>query len=376
MAYPVGRVRANAGACGIIGVCALRGAVAKLLHTTHNKGGESDMQVLPLALFLVMLELTAGSFISLWLLDVRGDSSRNFIVFQGALYLLFALLTLGAMNTFATPQLVAGYGLDTWWLGAQGPLTLALLVAMVPWNVLLWLDRSPRRGAKAKAASATQPTPSVGLRLARFVLGGLVSALALADIFAVGMAYRALAASRLDGALVVAAFICGALALGGVMTAMLLGHWYLNTPTASGKPLEFVTTLTIAALALELLLSPFIGAPTVHATVQKVIVAPGTTIQTGGGTVTVSTPTITVGQTGQTGQPAPTTRETPITNGALEALEYILGFLAPLVLAGVALYLTRGRSFQSATGMLYLCVSFIFLGEILARGLLLFPIFA
>ncbi|HEX9038728.1 MAG TPA: hypothetical protein VF808_17230 [Ktedonobacterales bacterium] len=335
------------------------------------------MQVLPLALFLVMLELTAGSFISLWLLDLRGDSSRGFIIFQGALYLLFALLTLGAMNTFATAQIVQGYGLDTWWLGAQGPLTLALLLGMLPWNVLLWFDRSSRKGTKGKQTTAGQAKSSAGLRIARFVVGGLVSAVALADVFAVGMAYRALAESRLDGALVVVAFVCGALALGGVMTAMLLGHWYLNTPTASGKPLEFVTTLTIAALALELLVTPFIGAATIHATVQKVVVAPGTTIQTGGGHVTVSTPTVGLGQSGrsnQNGQPA-AARETPITNTALLALEYILGFVAPLILAAVALYLTRGRSFQSATGMLYLCVSFIFLGEILARGLLLFPIF-
>jgi len=355
------------------------------------------MQVLPLALFLVMLEVTAGSFISLWLLDVRGDSSRGFIIFQGALYAIFALLTLGAMNSFATPQIVQGYGLDEWWLGAQGPLTLALLLLMLPWNVLLWLDRSQRKGAKGKAAmvkaAATETTEiseqprrtgkatalvatkgGTRLRMARLIFGGIVSLTALLDIFVVGMAYRALAESRMDGALVVLAFMFGALAIGGVMTAMLLGHWYLNTPTASGKPLEFVTTLTIAALALELLLTPFIGPSTIHATVQKVTVAPGTVIQTNGGSVTVSSPTATSGQ-GQNSQPTPTARETPITNTALVALEYILGFLAPLALAGVALYLIRGRSFQSATGMLYLCVSFLFLGEILARGLLLFPIF-
>ena len=333
------------------------------------------MQVLPLALFLVLLELTAGSFISLWLLDVRGDSSRGFIIFQGVLYVLFALLTLGAMNAFATPQIVRGYGLDEWWLGAQGPLTLALLLLMAPWNVLLWLDRAPRKGAKGKAAAAETTVAARRLRLARFALGGAISLVALADLFVVGMAYRALAESRLGGALVVLAFVCGALAIGGVMTAMLLGHWYLNTPTASGKPLEFITTLTIAALALELLLSPFLGPATIHATVQKVTVAPGTVIQTGNNGVSVSSPTPSTGQS-QNDQSATTPREAPITNGALVALEYILGFLAPLALAGVALYLIRGRSFQSATGMLYLCVSFIFLGEILARGLLLFPIFS
>lgn len=342
------------------------------------------MQVLPLALFLVLLELTAGSFISLWLLDVRGDTSHGFVIFQGALYIIFALLTLGAMNAFATPQIVQGYGLDAWWLGAQGPLTLAFFLAMIPWNVLLWLDRTPRKGAKAKKTDAEEASGSVSLlqtnaarlRLARFILGGLVSLLALVDLVTVGMAYRALAVSRLDGALVVVAFVCGTFALGGVMTAMLLGHWYLNTPTASGKPLEFVTTLTIAALALELVISPFIGPATIHATVQKVNVAPGTSIQTGNGHITVSTPTPTSGQSQNNQQPTAAPRETPITNGALVALEYILGFIAPLILAGVALYLTRGRSFQSATGMLYLCVSFLFLGEILARGLLLFPIFS
>jgi hypothetical protein len=41
----------------------------------------------------------------------------------------------------------------------------------------------------------------------------------------------------------------------------------------------------------------------------------------------------------------------------------------------VALYLTRGRSFQSATGMLYLAMAFIFIGEILSRALLVQPIF-
>jgi len=333
------------------------------------------MQVLPLALFLVLLELTAGSFISLFLLDVRGDSSRNFIIFQGVLYALVALLTLGAMNAFATPQIVHGYGLDEPWLVAQGPLTLALLLLMLPWNVLLWLDKVPRGKAPQHARSLGAALREPPLRVARFALGALVSLVALADLFVVGMAYRTLAASRLDGALVALALLAGAIALGGVMTAMLLGHWYLNTPTASGKPLEFVTTLTLVALVLEMVFLLFVGPATVHATVQVTHITPGTVIQTGSGGVVVSTPTVAPGQTAQGGQSPVDARQTPIATSAMFWLEFVLGFLAPLGLGGVALYLTRGRSFQSATGMLYLCVSFIFIGEILARGLLLFPIF-
>jgi hypothetical protein len=335
------------------------------------------MQVLPLALFLVLLELTTGSFISLFLLDLRGDSSRNFIIFQGVLYALIALLTLGAMNAFAAPQIVHGYGLDEPWLAGQGPLTLALLLLLLPWNVLLWLDKTPGGKGQAKGAQQTRGLRAAlrepPLRLARFGLGALIALVALADLVVVGMAYRSLAASRLDGALVALALVAGALALGGVMTAMLLGHWYLNTPTASGKPLEFVTALTLVALVLEMAFLLFVGPATVHATLQVTHITPGTVIQTGGGGVVVSTPT--VGAGGQAGQSPVVVRQTPIATTAMVWLEFILGFLAPLGLGGVALYLTRGRSFQSATGMLYLCVSFIFIGEILARGLLLFPIF-
>lgn len=329
------------------------------------------MLSLPPALFLVMLELTVGSFVSLFFLDIRGDTSRGFVLFQGALYLLFALLTLLAMNAFASPAIVHGRGLDETWLAAQGPFMLAFLLLMIPWNVLLWLDRRPRpaRGKVARDAAPQRPTR---LRLARFGVGAITALTGASALFVVGMAYRALADSRLDGAFVVVTFLMGGIALGGVMTAMLLGHWYLNTPTASGKPLEFATIITVAALALELVFSLAIGPSTAHSTLKTVNVAPGTQITTGSSGVVISTPTLAPGQT------APTTsqvREAPLSTGAMLGLQIIMGFLAPLILGGIALWLTRGRSFQSATGMLYLCVSFIFIGEILGRGLLLLPVF-
>ena len=174
----------------------------------------------------------------------------------------------------------------------------------------------------------------------------------------------------------VIAFLAGGIALGGVMTAMLLGHWYLNTPTASGKPLEFVTALLLGALAVELLASLLVGPATVHAQLQTTTVAPGTTIVTGNGGVTVSPPTVSATPPVGAQQIAQQEhRQAPLGIGAMAWLQFIMGLLAPLVLGAVALYLTRGRSFQSATGMLYLCVSFVFIGEILGRGLLVGPIF-
>jgi hypothetical protein len=323
------------------------------------------MQILPLALFLVLLELTVGSFVSLFLLDRRGDTSRGFVVFQGVLYLVFAVLTILAMNAI-TPAHPADYGLDAGWLRFQGPLVIGFTLLMVPWNVLLWADRQARaKGKRAQETAAPAPTQ----RRVRFAVGALTSLVGVAALFVVGMGYRTLADSHFGGAFVVLAFLAGAIALGGVMTAMLLGHWYLNTPTASGKPLEFTTALLLGALVLELVFSVAMGPSTAHARISTTSVVPGTTIQAGNGGLAVSTPTVEPGTATATEQQ----RVAPISAGAMVWLQYIMGFFAPLVLGAVALYLTRGRSFQSATGMLYLCVAFIFLGEILGRGLLLLP---
>ncbi|HKB49258.1 MAG TPA: hypothetical protein VKC57_16240 [Ktedonobacterales bacterium] len=357
------------------------------------------MQSLPPALFLVMLELTVGAFVTLYLLDLRGDTSRGYIVFQGVLYAFFALLTYGAMQAFATKDLLCRVGLckqnlDAAWLTWQQPLVILFALLIIPWNVLLWMDRSAARkkgkhaadSGDAEADESRGPARQPARRaraagdiafagdrqiiLARRVVGALTSLLGFAAVFVVAMAYRPLAAAHLGGAFVVAAFFAGALALGGVTTAMLLGHWYLNTPTASGKPLEFTTSLLLVGLLAELAFALALGPSTAHTLPNATSVSPGTTIQTSGGTVVVTTPT-----PGKTGQPTQTVdRITPIDTTAMLGLQYAMGILAPLILGGVALWLTRGRSFQSATGMLYLCMAFIFIGEILARGLLLLPV--
>lgn len=338
---------------------------------------------LQIAMFIVVLELTVGSFVTLYALDLRGDSSRGFILFQGGLYLLFALLTLLAMNAFATPELVSNIVLDGAWLRWQGPLVLTFSLLLIPWNVLLWLDPTSSPNARKKGISTDEEeTPAAPaddliprVRLLRFAVGALASGVGLAAIFVVGMAYRTLADSRLGGALVVVALLAGALALGGIMTAMLLGHWYLNTPTASGRPLEFSTTLTLVALALAFGCALLLGPSTLKLRDPGIAITPGTSIiDKPGGGIVVTTPTP---QPTGTGGQTPTTevRQAPLDTSAFVWLQYLMGFAAPLVLGYLALRLTRERSFQSATGMLYLCVAFIFIGEILGRGLLLMPRF-
>lgn len=318
---------------------------------------------LPLSFFLVMLETAIGSFLVLYLLDVyggvrmarlvaaanpqasmmdaaptdaeaepnpkalpaalaekRGGVTRGFLVFQGLLYLLLALLTYWFGSVFATTAVFDGvkgfyqqYPLDRAWLAYQFTPLLVFMGLLVLYNGLLWMNR----------------------RVARWVVGGLACVAGLTELLVIGMAYRPLAAESLGGALTVASILLGAVALGGVLTAMLLGHWYLNTPTASGKPLEFATLVMLIGLALELIFSFFI-----HSTIPAGLP--------------------------QTGTP-------PISAGSLDVIRFIFGFIFTMGLGTLALRLTRGRSFQSATGMLYLAVAFAFTGEIMTRDLFFLP---
>src|SRR5262249_35408784 len=174
---------------------------------------------------------------------------------------------------------------------------------------LLFGDRRP---ATKKAKSERSPiTPYVRIR---FAVGALAGLAGLAALFAVGMAYRTLADAHLGGAFVVLAFLAGGVALGGVMTAMLLGHWYLNTPTASGRPLEFVTSLLVGALIAELAFSLLMGPSTARPNPAAQRLPPGTTIQTTGGGVKISTPTATPSKPGKgPEQPQPQqARQTPL----------------------------------------------------------------
>jgi hypothetical protein len=46
----------------------------------------------------------------------------------------------------------------------------------------------------------------------------------------------------------------GAVSLGGIDGAMLLGHWYLVTPKLSPRPLQSAALIVVAAVALQILI--------------------------------------------------------------------------------------------------------------------------
>lgn len=317
------------------------------------------MQIIPLAFYLIMLEFAVGSCLALYAIEARRDSSIGFVQLQAFLNLaFFSLLAWLTMRGFATAhQLkIDGFNLDFAWLNWMEPLLNWFLILQIPYAILTFTKRFSLR----------------------MIVGGVTALVGAGCLFVTAMGLRGIADAHLAGAFTVAAFLAGALGLGGVSTAMLLGHWYLNTPTASGKPLEFATTLTIIGIVAQIAFGLLAG-PVTYTHPPTTAVAPTTTTIIHTAIVQAApqlAPAITTTPTPlpATGAQSPVPHGVKFNNTILMLLEYALGLGFPLILTLIALKLVKERSFQSATGMLYIAVVFVFFGEILARGLFLQPL--
>ena len=318
------------------------------------------IQTLPLALFIVMTELAIGAFTVLFLLDWRNQVKRGFLITYAVIYLLFTGLTYLFEQNFSPPDLLNSFGhLDRAWTGYLPTALLLFLVLMIPYTFLLFFDRRAGVDGKEKAKKEGQK-PGSPFRVLRLITGSLALLDGMATILVLAMIYRPLAAVNVAGALTVAEFFAATLALGGVMTAMWLGHWYLVTPALSEKPYLFLTTLVLIAILAQIVLTLTAG-PTLSYTntTQVVTATPGSTIQ-------AATPT-----TGPQVKPLDAPVTTPLGVEAINWLRVLVSFIMPLIFGGLAWKLIRDRSFQSATGMLYLVFVLVLAGEAIARGLFL-----
>ena len=121
--------------------------------------------------------------------------------------------------------------------------------------------------------------------------------------------------------------VSSGLVVGSVMTAMLLGHWYLNTPTMNLIPLRKLLWLCVLALSLRTLVS-----------------ATGTTL-------TIINTDVTT------------------TWWIFVSLRWISGVIGSLGLIVMTFLTLRVPNTQSATGILYAATIVVFIGELTARVL-------
>ena len=158
-------------------------------------------------------------------------------------------------------------------------------------------------------------------------LAAVGAGLATIGLAALGWGSAALPAPVIAIQLVVLSAVTG-----GVLAAMILGHWYLVTPKLSEGPLILAVRLLLAALLVQ-------------AVVFALSVASGI------------------------GAAAPFAALT----GQYLLLVWLLlgvGIVFPIVLTVMALRTARTRSMESATGLLYIDTAAVFAGTIVSAALL------
>lgn len=318
------------------------------------------LQTLPLVLFIVMTEVSIGAVSVLVFLDWRNEVKRGFLVSYALIYLVLAGLTYWLQQSFATSELLNTYPqLDKAWTGYQALPLLLFFLLLIPYSFFLLLDKTAgvqdKMTAKDGEAPPEAPRKNTAIRALRLTSGVATVIAGLITLFVMAMIYRPLATGSVGGFFTVAGFFAASFALGGVLTAMWLGHWYLVTPALSERPLQFSTTLVLVAVAAQVIFFAISGPNSTYAnkahTNTPAITAPATPV-----------PSNQV-------KPADAPVITPLSPDAISWIRVLVGYIMPLVLGGLAWKLIRDRSFQSATGMLYLVVVCSLAGEIMARGL-------
>jgi hypothetical protein len=186
---------------------------------------------LPLVLAVVLIELAVGGTFVAWFLERRSEAPGGFLKLVAGVNAFAAAAALGLVPTIPGGDTAARVGLDAGPLSSFGQAVALTAILMV-----------------AQLAFTFVP---VGL------LRGLVGILAVAaGVVALGVAAVARTAAptadALGLALALSAPPLGALALGGLNGAMLLGHWYLVTPKLSTGPLRNASLIVVAAVVLQL----------------------------------------------------------------------------------------------------------------------------
>lgn len=275
-----------------------------------------NLDALPYTSFIVLTEFCAGSMLVCVLADWRGGVAASFIKFCAAMVAAGAAVLVLNSLALDPDSVIGGYRLQDGllpWVKAGG---VVFLIAMLPYNWYVFKEDKRRSLQSGIAASA-----------AGVVLIGLVAY------------YVSLPTWGYAGVLL--SFAAGTLSVGAVVLAMTLGHWYLVTPRLPREPLEEMTLLLLAAIVLQGVLLLVNVAVPARETPEATAFLGSTTLGT---------------------------------NPAFW-LRIAIGLLFPAALTWMSHVSSKGypqndMAMMSATGLLYIAVGAVLVGEVLARGLL------
>ncbi|HXQ96282.1 MAG TPA: hypothetical protein VN800_05110 [Candidatus Acidoferrales bacterium] len=253
----------------------------------------------------VLGALAVGSFAAVVLLGLRTDATRGFLGFTAFCSAALAGLTLLADTALPDPG-------STLTIAAAPDLDLPRRAALAALAVLAL--------AYVVALARNRRAPVVGIA---GVVAGVAALAIAADGWGGGPARGIPLAVQL---------LALAAALGGVLAAMILGHWYLVTPRLSEGPLVLLARVLTWVVGAQLAL--FVawmstGAGASHPPFEPLVGAWALFVW----------------------------------------LRLLIGLVFPVAVTWGALQTARSRSMESATGLLYVDVGAIAAGTILAAGL-------
>lgn len=268
-----------------------------------------NLDALPHAILLILAEFSVGSLIVLLIADARGMVPASYVkLSSGVITSAAVLMLLSAFNTGDAD--LGGYRLADGLVGPIRGVAVAFFAISVVYTLLAIVEQR-----------------TLSLRV------GTVGA--IVGVVGVGMLAYQVSPPTWSFAGVLLSLLVGMLALGFVSQAMILGHWYLISPKLPGQPLvELTLVLSIVIVVQAALLM-------VNAAVPVREVPESTALLAGS-----------------------------LASNPAFWLRVGVGLLFPLALSFMAWRSSVEHSMMSATGLLYIAVGAVFVGEVLARGLL------
>ena len=268
-----------------------------------------NLDALPYTVLLILAEFSVGSLVAVLIADARGMVVAGFVKLSAGIVVVGAALTLLSALNVSSAQL-ENYRLDE---AMFDPMRVAFGIFLALSLSYAWFVLREQRRLSLAAGGLAVAVGFVGLGLLAYQVSPPTWGFA--------------------GPLL--SLLVGALALGLVSEAMILGHWYLVKPKLPGQPLQELTFLLLAILVL-----------------QAALLVLNATVPAG------DTPESAALMAGSLGA-----------NPAFW-LRVGVGLLFPLALAYMAWQSSKERAMMSATGLLYIAVGAVFTGELLARGIL------
>jgi len=263
------------------------------------------VQTLPYVAWTLLVSLAFGAMVFVVLTRQASDATSGYLRFTAFAAGLLALLA---------------WGIDG---GLPAPADLAIAVSGAQ------LDALRQLGLLLFAALCFVYGVLINRPRAALVCGSAALAVAVVTLAAAALGWAPSGADAVPLAIQLGVL---ALATGGSLAAIVLGHWYLVTPRISERPLVLQARLLMAVVALQLLL--FVTWTTL-----------------GGGPDQAAFSAFTSG---------------PV---LLVVLRLAVTLMFPLVLVYMAWRTAQTRSMESATGLLYINLAAVMAGTIGAAAL-------